>query len=87
MLIGADGKPYESERKGTLGGYRNGKRKYYGRLDCESALRFIAKGQYAKYRVFFADEAAAIAAGFRPCAKCMRAEYDAYIAKFGKPKH
>jgi hypothetical protein len=30
---------------------------------------------YAKRRVFFADEATAIAAGYRPCAVCMPAEY------------
>jgi hypothetical protein len=86
-LVGADGKKYDSEQKGTLGGYSNGKRKYYGRLDCKSALGFVAKGHYVKYRVFFADEAAAIAAGYRPCRKCMRAEYDAHVAKFGKPKY
>lgn len=64
-----------SPTKGLFGGYRNGSRRYYGRLDCPSALRFIASGQYVKYRVFFADEATAIAAGHRPCAKCMPNEY------------
>jgi len=32
----------------------------YGRLDCASALRALAKGGYARHRVFFADEGAAI---------------------------
>lgn len=41
-LVGADGKPYFSEQKGTLGGHR--KLKIYGRLDCPSALRHIARG-------------------------------------------
>ncbi len=72
-LIGADGKPRPSETPGTLGGHR--KNKIYGRLDCAGAARWIAKGHYVKQRVFFADEATAIAAGYRPCASCMPAEY------------
>ena len=71
-LIGADGKPYDSTEPGTLGGHKG--LKIYGRLDCPSALRYIAKGQYVKYRVFFKDEATAIAAGYRPCAVCMKEE-------------
>lgn len=67
-LIGADGKPHLSRKKGTLGGYRKGK--IYGRLDCPSALRWIAKGHYVKHRVFFADAATATAAGYRPCKVC-----------------
>jgi methylphosphotriester-DNA--protein-cysteine methyltransferase len=31
--------------------------------------------------VFFADEATAIAAGYRPCAGCMRAEYKEWKAR------
>ena len=72
-LIGRDGKPYDSETPGTLCGHR--KLKIYGRLDCPSALRYIAKGQYVAHRVFFADEETAIAAGYRPCAKCMSEAY------------
>ncbi len=72
-LIGPDGQPYESEIPGTLGGYKP--RRIYGRLDCRSALRHIANGHYVRHRVFFADEATAIAAGYRPCAVCMTAEY------------
>lgn len=74
-LIGADGKAYQSEVKGRLGGYNRNKHKLYGRLDCRSALSFLAKGQYADFRVFFADEPTAVAAGYRPCAKCMPGEY------------
>ena len=59
--------------RGTIGGHR--KTRIYGRLDCPSALRAIARGGYVKYRVFFADEAAAIAAGYRPCARCMPERY------------
>ena len=80
-LIGADGKPYESTEKGALGGYCNGKLKLYGRLDCPSALRFIAKGQYVKHRVFFKDEETAVAAGFRPCAVCMPEQYKKWKEK------
>ena len=59
--------------RGTLGGHR--KTRIYGRLDCPSALRAIERGGYVKHRVFFADEAAAIAEGYRPCARCMPDEY------------
>ena len=72
-LVGRDSKPYQSHEPGLLGGHR--KLKIYGRLDCPSALRHIAKGNYVKYRVFFADEETAIAAGYRPCAVCMKEEY------------
>ena len=75
-LIGADGMPCESEIPGTLGGNRRGK--LYGRLDCPSALRAIRRGGYVQHRVFFADEATAIAAGYRPCGTCLRAEYAAW---------
>jgi methylphosphotriester-DNA--protein-cysteine methyltransferase len=59
--------------RGTLGGHRG--TKIYGRMDCPSALRAIGRGGYVKYRVFFADETAAIAAGYRPCARCMPERY------------
>jgi hypothetical protein len=75
-LIGADGRPLESPTPGTLGGHRASK--IYGRLDCPSALRALARGGYAPHRVFFADEAAAIAAGYRPCAVCMPERYRAW---------
>jgi hypothetical protein len=71
-LTGADGAIIESESPGTLGGNR--RTRIYGRLDCASAIRALPRG-YARQRVFFADEAAAIAAGFRPCGHCMRAEH------------
>ncbi|MFC4299317.1 MAG: Ada metal-binding domain-containing protein [Castellaniella sp.] len=81
-LIGPDGRPCISPVPGTLGGHRGGKR--YGRLDCRAALQAIARGGYVKHRVFFADEAAAIAAGYRPCAVCMPREYAAW-KKFTPP--
>lgn len=59
--------------RGTIGGHR--KTGIYGRLDCPSALRAIARGGYIEHRVFFADEAAAVAAGYRPCARCMPERY------------
>ena len=58
---------------GSLGGHK--KLKIYGRLDCPSANKYLAKGQYAKNRVFFLDEETAITAGYRPCAICMPEEY------------
>jgi methylphosphotriester-DNA--protein-cysteine methyltransferase len=72
-LIGADGRPYTSPTPGTLGGHR--RTKIYGRLDCPGAARAIARGGYVASRVFFADEATAVAAGYRPCWECMREEY------------
>jgi hypothetical protein len=71
-LLGPDG-PYDSEFRGTLGGHRAGG--IYGRLDCPSAERAIAKGGYAEDRVFFADAAAAVACGYRPCANCLPQPY------------
>jgi methylphosphotriester-DNA--protein-cysteine methyltransferase len=47
----------------------------YGRLDCPSALRALASGGYVAHRVFFADEATAVAAGYRPCARCLPERY------------
>ncbi|MBT9256447.1 metal-binding protein [Phycicoccus sp. MAQZ13P-2] len=77
-LLGRDGKPYASTVPGTLGGHRRSK--VYGRLDCPTALRYIAKGQYVQHRVFFADEEVALAAGYRPCASCLRPEYHRWRA-------
>jgi methylphosphotriester-DNA--protein-cysteine methyltransferase len=71
-LLDADGESFVSASPGLLGGNR--RLKIYGRLDCPSARRARARG-YARRRVFFADEATAIAAGYRPCARCMPAEY------------
>ena len=71
-LLGADGRRYESATPGGLGG--NAKLGIYGRLDCGSARAALPRG-YARHRVFFADEATAIAAGYRPCGTCMRTEY------------
>jgi hypothetical protein len=73
IVIGADGRPHESDRPGTLGGHRRSR--IYGRLDCPAALRAIARGGYVTNRVFFADEATAIAAGYRPCSVCLRERY------------
>lgn len=72
-LLGMDGGPYQSAVPGTLGGHR--RTGVYGRLDCPTALRAIARGGYVKERVFFLDEATAWAAGYRPCARCMTEDY------------
>jgi hypothetical protein len=70
-LLGAEGRLYSSMSKGLLGGNRRAN--IYGSLDCPSALRAVQRGQtYQQHRVFFADEPTAVAAGFRPCAVCMR---------------
>jgi len=72
-LLDADGQPQESGTKGRWGGHH--RTKIYGRLDCPTALRAIARGGYVRNRVFFADEATAIAAGYRPCAACCPDRY------------
>ena len=77
-LIGADGKPYQSLKKGTLGGHR--KDKIYGTLNCAGAARWIARAYYIKQRVFFTDEKTAIAAGYRPCYECLREKYKQWKA-------
>ena len=84
-LLGPDGF-YFSEEPGTLGG------RVYGTMDCPAALAALRKtpDSYKKRRVFFADERTALAAGFRPCGRCLRekmkeytADPQAYRAKFG----
>lgn len=75
-LIGPDGVPQESTTPGLLGGHA--RQKVYGRLDCPVALSFLRRGYPPRFRVFFADEATAVAAGYRPCGACMRAEYRAW---------
>jgi methylphosphotriester-DNA--protein-cysteine methyltransferase len=82
-LIGRDGHPYASRRKGKLGGHR--KTKIYGRLDCRAALRAIERGGYVTQRVFFASEADAVAAGYRPCAVCLPEAYAAWKSRRLKP--
>ncbi|HET7131812.1 MAG TPA: Ada metal-binding domain-containing protein [Gammaproteobacteria bacterium] len=69
-------KPLAHGERGTLGGHRG--TRIFGRLDCPSALRAIARGGYVRYRVFFLDRAHARAAGYRPCAVCLPAEYKAW---------
>jgi methylphosphotriester-DNA--protein-cysteine methyltransferase len=78
-LIGPDGRGYESSTPGTLGGNRT--TRTYGRLDCPTALRHIAHGGYVRNRVFFADEAAARAARYRPCRDCLPQEHAAWRAE------
>ncbi|MFZ0423215.1 MAG: Ada metal-binding domain-containing protein [Xanthobacteraceae bacterium] len=64
---------------GRFGG--NKRARIYGRLDCPSALAAIKRGRtYQQHRVFFADEASALAAGFRACARCMREAYERWRA-------
>jgi len=85
-LLGVDGNFYYNTIPGTLGG--NSKLKIYGRLDCPSALRYLNKG-YPLIRVFFADEEAAILAGYRPCGHCMREKYKIWKAGgvIGSPEY
>jgi methylphosphotriester-DNA--protein-cysteine methyltransferase len=44
----------------------------------------LARGDtYRRHRVFFADEPTAVAAGFRPCARCLPEEYKVWKAEAG----
>jgi hypothetical protein len=79
-LVDADGREYASPTPGSLGGHR--RNKIYGRLHCAGAERWIAKGHYVRHRVFFADEQTAVAAGYRPCARCLPVEYAAWKAAY-----
>ena len=79
MLTGPDGSLVRSSVPGQYGGNRA--TRVYGRLDCPAALRALARGQYARNRVFFADEPTALAAGYRPCAACLPAAYQAWKAR------
>jgi methylphosphotriester-DNA--protein-cysteine methyltransferase len=76
ILVDADGRSHESATPGRIGGHRA--TRIYGRLDCPSALRAIRRGGYVRHRVFFADETDAVAAGYRPCARCMPDRYRAW---------
>lgn len=76
-LLEADGSFRESLVPGAFGG--NQRSRIYGRMDCPSALRALPG--YARWRVFFADEAAAVATGYRPCGTCMPGQYRAWMQR------
>lgn len=78
VLVGRDGRPHPSDVRGEWGGHSGSR--IYGRMDCPTALRAIAKGGYVKHRVFFLDEETARAAGYRPCGACCPDEYRAWKA-------
>jgi hypothetical protein len=84
-LLGADGQMVMSPTKGILGGHR--RTKVYGQMECPSARRALANGGYRQDRVFFADEATAVAAGFRPCHSCMPVEYQAWKERSAPAAH
>lgn len=73
-LVDPDGNEVLSTTPGELGGHSG--TRVYGRLDCPVASSLIRRGyDVRRTRVFFADEATAVAAGYRPCGACMREEY------------
>ncbi|MDB4923966.1 Ada metal-binding domain-containing protein [Mucilaginibacter sp.] len=59
-----------------LAGYKEAK--IYGKLTCGSGKRMKPEN-----RVFFCDEQEALAAGYRPCGNCMRAQYKLWKLKNG----
>ncbi|HEX9432747.1 MAG TPA: Ada metal-binding domain-containing protein [Burkholderiales bacterium] len=84
-LLDANREPYRSAVPGSLGGHRG--QRIYGRLNCRAANQAIARAGYVRHRVFFIDERTAKAAGYRPCAVCMPAEYKVWKAvQPAKPK-
>ena len=82
-LIAPDNVPYRTPEPGTLGGHRADR--IYGRLDCPGAARAIARGGYVTQRVFFADEATAVAAGYRPCHTCLPEAYSTWKERTAMP--
>ena len=76
-LLNSKRSEYLSIQPGRFGGHS--KLRIYGKLDCPSALRWVAKGHYTRYRVFFSDEQIAKRAGFRPCAICMPKVYKQWV--------
>jgi methylphosphotriester-DNA--protein-cysteine methyltransferase len=76
-LLAGDGTEFMSRLPGRLAGNR--RLRIYGRLDCPSAIRALPRG-YAARRVFFLDETAAMAAGFRPCGRCLPRAYRTWTA-------
>lgn len=82
-LIGPDGSEHRSLVPGTLGGHRGNR--VYGRLDCPGARRWLEAGHYVRQRVFFADEDTAIAAGYRPCARCLPGRYREWKTAQSRP--
>jgi len=77
-LLDGGGRTYRSTVPGGYGGHRRSR--IYGRLDCPSALRALARGAYRAHRVFFATEFDALAAGYRPCGVCLPDRYAAWKA-------
>jgi methylphosphotriester-DNA--protein-cysteine methyltransferase len=63
----------------TLAGHRRGR--IYGRLDCPSGRRMRRE-----QRVFFADEAEALALGYRPCGRCLPLAYHAWRSEGGRDR-
>ena len=78
-LVGADGAEVLSTTPGTLGGHR--RTRVYGRLDCPVGLSLIRRDfDVRPTRAFFADEATAITAGYRPCGACLPDAYRRWTA-------
>ena len=82
-LTGPDGRPFPSGAPGILGGHRRSR--VYGRLDCKTAARYLARGSYQKNRVFFADELTALTAGYRPCSHCLPGRASALVSGAAEP--
>ena len=60
----------------------NKKLKIYGRLDCRSGKKMKKQN-----RIFFNDREEATFLGFRPCAHCMRNEYQLWKNEISRRKN
>lgn len=67
--LNSEGNIYLSPTKADYGGHL--RLKIFGRLDCRSALSWIRRGHYVKYRIF-SSEIEFQKAGFRPCKVCTK---------------
>lgn len=79
LITDSNNQQFFSNKKGSWGGHKS--LKIFGKLNCPSALYWIAKGHYTKHRVFFHNVQTAIQAGYRPCAKCLPEAYTAWKNK------
>ena len=71
-----DGELFALLRAGAIACAGTRRLRIYGKLTCGSGRRMKRTN-----RVFFASEAEAVAAGYRPCGHCMRQPDGGYSAK------
>ena len=73
-LLGSDGTALFERHPGTLGGHRS-RRKSTDGSTAAPRWQAIARGGYVRNACSSPMNSTAVAAGYRPCAVCMPAEY------------